>query len=364
MKSTPSSPRRIGHIVILSVVLTWLGGHGFTLPRIPFVNINHRISRGLIPKVDPLNNITPTTITSSSKSTTALPAASASLVTTDYSSLAQPVPYGPHLTIKGKVLNGWGVLYALCVFSVAVLVLPFMFITATFADLTGNGSRRKMCDWIVHVWANMALQVTRRRTTTTYTPPTHTSLPSTHPPDYLPTQPQPSTLNSLLAISFPPCPIITSLFDLVSSVLSWGRVCLYGRTRTAHLAHQMTLCNPKVYGVENLPKDGETVMYVPNQPHFLHGYPSVDTRSLIPLPCLLPSFPPIPCQLFFHRYVPNHTSFMDILVLSGFVPRPFKYLSKSEIMDIPVIGWAMNLAKHVFLKRDDLKSTMEVSDDD
>ena len=51
---------------------------------------------------------------------------------------------------------------------------------------------------------------------------------------------------------------------------------------------------------------------------------------------------------------------MDILVMSGFVPRPFKYLSKSEIMDIPVIGWAMNLAKHVFLKRDDLKSTMEV----
>ena len=28
------------------------------------------------------------------------------------------------------------------------------------------------------------------------------------------------------------------------------------------------------------------------------------------------------------RYVPNHTSFMDILVMSGFVPRPFKYLSK------------------------------------
>lgn len=27
-------------------------------------------------------------------------------------------------------------------------------------------------------------------------------------------------------------------------------------------------------------------------------------------------------------YVPNHTSFVDILVLSGFVPRPFKYLSK------------------------------------
>ena len=61
-------------------------------------------------------------------------------------------------------------------------------------------------------------------------------------------------------------------------------------------------------------------------------------------------------------YVPNHTSFIDILVMSGFVPRPFKYLSKSEIMDIPVIGWAMKLAKHVFLKRDDIRSTLEVTD--
>ena len=31
-------------------------------------------------------------------------------------------------------------------------------------------------------------------------------------------------------------------------------------------------------------------------------------------------------------------------------------------MDIPVIGWAMKLAKHVFLKRDDIRSTLEVSD--
>ena len=35
---------------------------------------------------------------------------------------------------------------------------------------------------------------------------------------------------------------------------------------------------------------------------------------------------------------------------------------QSEIMDIPVIGWAMKLAKHVFLKRDDIRSTLEVSD--
>ena len=27
-----------------------------------------------------------------------------------------------------------------------------------------------------------------------------------------------------------------------------------------------------------------------------------------------------------------------------------------------MIGWAMKLAKHVFLKRDDIRSTLEVSD--
>jgi hypothetical protein len=31
-------------------------------------------------------------------------------------------------------------------------------------------------------------------------------------------------------------------------------------------------------------------------------------------------------------YVPNHTSYLDILTLSGFVPRPFKYISKIEIL--------------------------------
>ena len=126
MITATTSSRRNGLVMILSIVLaTILACHGFTLPRISF--INHRISRVLIPKVE--------------STPTALPAAAAvSLTTTDYSSLAQPVPYGPHLSIKGKILNGWGVLYALCVFSVAVLVLPFMFVAATIADLTGRYS--------------------------------------------------------------------------------------------------------------------------------------------------------------------------------------------------------------------------------
>lgn len=61
-------------------------------------------------------------------------------------------------------------------------------------------------------------------------------------------------------------------------------------------------------------------------------------------------------------YVPNHTTFFDILVMSGFVPRAFKYLSKAEILHIPLVGLGMRLAKHVFLKRNDIKSTIECSE--
>lgn len=65
--------------------------------------------------------------------------AAAALSVGDYSALATPVEYGPHLLIKGKVLNGWGILYALATFSVAVVVLPFMIISSVVADILGNG---------------------------------------------------------------------------------------------------------------------------------------------------------------------------------------------------------------------------------
>lgn len=154
---------------------------------------------------------------------------------------AQPLKLGPHIRIKGKTLNGWGILYALTTFSIAVVVLPFMLTLAALSDLCGNKKQRRPLDWLVHLWAQAAMR--------------------------------------------------------------------------------LSFCSPQVLGVQNLPPPGETVVYVP-----------------------------------------NHTSFIDILMMSGFVPRPFKYLSKSEIMNIPVVGWGMKLAKHVFLKRDDIKSTIEVSD--
>uniref|UniRef100_A0A7S3K3P6 1-acyl-sn-glycerol-3-phosphate acyltransferase n=1 Tax=Aureoumbra lagunensis TaxID=44058 RepID=A0A7S3K3P6_9STRA len=58
-------------------------------------------------------------------------------------------------------------------------------------------------------------------------------------------------------------------------------------------------------------------------------------------------------------YVPNHTSYLDILTLSGFLKRPFKYISKIEILRIPLIGWAMGFAGHVALKRTDRRSQLE-----
>ena len=37
-----------------------------------------------------------------------------------YLSMSQPVPSGPHLKIKGKILNMWGLFYALTTFTVAL----------------------------------------------------------------------------------------------------------------------------------------------------------------------------------------------------------------------------------------------------
>ena len=57
--------------------------------------------------------------------------------------------------------------------------------------------------------------------------------------------------------------------------------------------------------------------------------------------------------------VPNHCSYLDILTLSAFMPRPFKYISKIEILRIPFIGWAMGFAGHIALRRADRRSQLE-----
>mmetsp|Transcript_100035 Transcript_100035/g.182525 ORF Transcript_100035/g.182525 Transcript_100035/m.182525 type:complete len:379 (+) Transcript_100035:65-1201(+) len=86
----------------------------------------------------------------------------------------------------------------------------------------------------------------------------------------------------------------------------------------------MTVCGyvPEVVGLENLPKSGTN--------------------------CL---------------YVPNHTSFLDILTLTGFLPRAMKYVSKAEILKIPFIGWPMKLAGHIALKTSSRRSQLETFKD-
>jgi len=58
-------------------------------------------------------------------------------------------------------------------------------------------------------------------------------------------------------------------------------------------------------------------------------------------------------------YIPNHCSYLDIFTLSGSIPRNFKYVSKQEILSIPIIGWAMQMAGHIGIKRMDRKSQLQ-----
>ncbi|XP_050385787.1 1-acyl-sn-glycerol-3-phosphate acyltransferase BAT2, chloroplastic [Argentina anserina] len=57
-------------------------------------------------------------------------------------------------------------------------------------------------------------------------------------------------------------------------------------------------------------------------------------------------------------YVSNHQSFLDIYVLLT-VGRPYKFISKTSIFLIPIIGWAMFLIGDIPLKRMDSKSQLE-----
>uniref|UniRef100_A0A6T8NGR0 1-acyl-sn-glycerol-3-phosphate acyltransferase n=1 Tax=Hemiselmis andersenii TaxID=464988 RepID=A0A6T8NGR0_HEMAN len=82
------------------------------------------------------------------------------------------------------------------------------------------------------------------------------------------------------------------------------------------------LYKPKVIGRENLPAKDEAVMYIP-----------------------------------------NHCSYLDIFTLSGFLPRAFKYVSKIEILRIPLIGWAMQAAGHIAIRRMDKRSQLQTFKD-
>ncbi len=54
--------------------------------------------------------------------------------------------------------------------------------------------------------------------------------------------------------------------------------------------------------------------------------------------------------------VSNHESFVDILLISH-LPTEMKWMSKIEIMRIPLVGWMMRLARDIPLERGDAEST-------
>lgn len=56
-------------------------------------------------------------------------------------------------------------------------------------------------------------------------------------------------------------------------------------------------------------------------------------------------------------YVSNHQSFLDIYTLLT-LGRNFKFISKTSIFQIPIIGWAMNMLGTVPLKRMDSQSQL------
>ena len=52
-----------------------------------------------------------------------------------------------------------------------------------------------------------------------------------------------------------------------------------------------------------------------------------------------------------------------ILTLTGFIPKPFKYVSKAEILKIPFVGWPMKLANHIALRTGSRRSQLETFKD-
>lgn len=57
-------------------------------------------------------------------------------------------------------------------------------------------------------------------------------------------------------------------------------------------------------------------------------------------------------------YVANHTSYLDIYSFA-YLRRRIKYLSKAEIFKIPIVGWAMEMAGNVAVRRTNRKGQIE-----
>src|SRR5712692_10489059 len=65
-------------------------------------------------------------------------------------------------------------------------------------------------------------------------------------------------------------------------------------------------------------------------------------------------FPPGACVI-----VVNHQSMADIVACMGLM-KPFKFVSKSSLFSLPLVGWMMTLAKYVRVERGRPRSTQQM----
>ena len=141
----------------------------------------------------------------------------------------------------------------------------------------------------------------------------------------------------------------------------------------------------RVIGAESLPPRGEAVVYCPNHSSFLDIFVLsaylpryVQSRRLDPTPSPnrldRVSGATLTLTRTFTRAASRPRHSLDsssrprapatTLTKGAHRPRPpgrpqVKYISKIEILRIPLIGWAMQFARHIPLRRSDRKSQME-----
>lgn len=57
--------------------------------------------------------------------------------------------------------------------------------------------------------------------------------------------------------------------------------------------------------------------------------------------------------------VSNHLSLVDTPMMFRWLPIPFKFLAKRELLKVPFIGWYLNRARHLTVDRASLRSSIE-----
>jgi 1-acyl-sn-glycerol-3-phosphate acyltransferase len=62
-------------------------------------------------------------------------------------------------------------------------------------------------------------------------------------------------------------------------------------------------------------------------------------------------------------YVSNHQSWFDIFLLAGLIPTHVRFVSKKELMRVPILGGAMKASGHVFIDRQNRQRAFSAYDE-